>query len=330
MCPAGLNLAAIERMQLQGQEWVDRIANLSHRNTWFMEDRQFWLCLGYGICNNTASWEELDPCLQCVYWQLAPKGSVRQSAPAPLRQLDRGFYGMGCPHPGVECLVAQITKLLIHYGCHPGLGLKMSVSMELITELFISAQPLGKSFLKYDSWVTQTWLQSLWEKVDKFDITVEILPLPMEPPQEGNKWFMQAVVEAGCTLAQEMKILNRFHCHQEVVYLSDVFNAGGRCLDRQYLEHWKQDEKWLTLIFPQENPPQGHLQLWRECLYSLALGGRPTQQVGAFKSKGYNIWDWWHDKEASKVYHHKGHAMDIYTPSLVPGYTRCPNCWTRS
>jgi hypothetical protein len=83
----------------------------------------------------------------------------------------------------------------------------------------------------------------------------------MEPQQEGDKWFMQAVVEAGFTLAQEMKIINRFHCHQEVMYLPDVFDAGGRCLDRRYLDLWKQDEKWLTLIFPQEKSMQGHLQL---------------------------------------------------------------------
>jgi hypothetical protein len=154
---------------------------------------------------------------------------------------------MGCPHPGVDCLVAQLTKLLIHYGCCSGLGLEMSVSMALlITELGISTQPLYESFLKYSSWVTHTWLLSLWEKVDKFDITVEIAPLPMAPPQEGNTWFMQAVVEAGFMSAQVMKILNRFHCHQEVIYLSDVFDAGGRCLDRWYLDRQKQDEKWLT------------------------------------------------------------------------------------
>jgi hypothetical protein len=185
--------------------------------------------------------------------------------------------------------------------------------------------------LKYGSWVTHTWLQSLWEKVDKFDITVEIAPLPMEPPQEDEKWFMQAVVEADLTSAQEMKILNCFRCHPEVIYLSDMFDAGGRCLDGRYLDHQKQDEKWLTLIFPQEKSPQGgHLQLWRECLYSLAPRRRPTERVGAFKSKGYKIWDWQYDNKASKVYHHNGHVMDIYTPSLVPGYTRCPKCWTRS
>jgi hypothetical protein len=238
---------------------------------------------------------------------------------------------MGCPHPGVEWLVTQTTELLIHYGCRSDLGLKMSVLMELlITELGTSSQPLCKFFSKYGSWVTHTWLQSLWEKVDKFDITVEIAPLPMDPPQEGEKWFMQAVVEAGFTLAQEMKSLNPFRCCWEVIYLLNVFDAGGRCLDRGYLDHQKQGEKRSTLIFPQENPPPGHLRLWRECLYSLAPRGRPTQGVGAFKSKGYNIWDWWYDEEASKSYHHRGHVMDIYTPSQVPGYTKRPNCWTRS
>jgi hypothetical protein len=90
---------------------------------------------------------------------------------------------MGCPHQGVECLVAQLTKFLIHHGCRSSLGLKMSVLMELLFKVLgISAQPLCESFLKYGTWVTHTWLQSLWEKVDKFDITVEIAPLPMVPP----------------------------------------------------------------------------------------------------------------------------------------------------
>jgi hypothetical protein len=141
---------------------------------------------------------------------------------------------------------------------------------------------------------------------------------------------MQAVVEADFMLAQEMKILNLFHCHQVVIYLLNVFDAKGRCLDKQYLDHQKQYEKWLTLIFPQEKPLQGHLHLWRECLYSLAPCRRLTQQVGDFKSKGYKIWDWRYDEKASRVNHHKGHVMDIYILSLVPGYIRRPNCWTRA
>ncbi len=78
-CPLGSNKAGLNRMQMQCQEWVDRIASrkMSRRNMWFMADRQLWPRVGYGICNNTATWEELEGCFKCVYWQMIPKGGVR-------------------------------------------------------------------------------------------------------------------------------------------------------------------------------------------------------------------------------------------------------------
>ncbi len=97
--------------------------------------------------------------------------------------MDRGFYGAGCPHPGVKCLIEQVTKLLIHYGNGSGLGLEMQASMELmIVELGILGQPLGKSYLRYEKWVTHCWLKSLWEKVDKFHISISIALLKLTPP----------------------------------------------------------------------------------------------------------------------------------------------------
>jgi hypothetical protein len=47
-CPSGSNTAAIERMQQQGQEWVDRVISgkIGRQNMWKMLDCQFWPCLG--------------------------------------------------------------------------------------------------------------------------------------------------------------------------------------------------------------------------------------------------------------------------------------------
>jgi hypothetical protein len=105
-----------------------------------------------------------------------------------LRQLDRGFYSTGCLHPGVECLIGQVTKLLIHYGCKSGLGIEMQVTVELlVTELGISRQPLQEPFETYGKWVINTWIKSVWEKVSKFNITIEIAPLPINPPRAGDK-----------------------------------------------------------------------------------------------------------------------------------------------
>ena len=88
-----------------------------------------------------------------------------------------------------------------------------------------------------------------------------------------DKWFMQAAIEAGITNIDEQRILNPFHCNQQVLYVSDVLDAGGKCLDKRYLDHRKPDEIWSTLIFPQEKPPNKHIKLWRQVLYAIAPRG---------------------------------------------------------
>jgi hypothetical protein len=255
---------------------------------------------------------------------------VQGFAAVPLHQLDRGFYGIGCPHPGIKCLIAQNTKLLVHYGCQSSLGIQMQVTMEfLLTELGISAQPLQESFVRYGKWIMGTWLKSVWEKVDKFWITVKITPLPICPPRGGDKWFMQAAMEAGIANPDKQRILNQFRCHQQVLYVSDVLDAGGKCLDKRYLDHRKPNELWSTLVFPQEKPPTKHLQLWQQVLYAIAPQGWAQHQIGCFMTKGHKIWEWHYGEDTNKVYCLKGMVMDVYEPSLVRNCANRPNCWMR-
>jgi hypothetical protein len=293
-----------------------------------MSDCQLWPRIGYGICNNSTSWNELEGCLQRVYRQLVGRGGVCYTAPVELRQLDQGFFGIGCPHPGVECLVAQLTKLLVHYGCRSGVGIQMQVSTEvMLTELGLSPQPFQESFVKHGKWATNTWLTSIWEKVDKFNIKVEIAPLPISPPHEGDKWFMKAVIKAGVTNLEELVKRNRFRCHQQVLFVSDILDAGDKCLDKKYLKRQQDNESWSTLIFPIKNLPRKHERLWEQVLYSLAPRHRANQSMGQFLTKGHKIWDWRYDEEAKRVYHIKGQRMDIYTHSAVPFYANRPNSW---
>ena len=163
-CPSGSSAGAINRMRTLGQEWVDKVLSslLSCRNVWFMVDCQFWPRVGYGICNNTATWGELETCMHRVYWQLFACGGVCRSAWVALRQLDKGFYGIGCQHLGVECLIGHLTKLLVHYGCKSDLGIQLQVTMELlVTKLGLSLQPLQELFKTYGRWITNSWIKSV-------------------------------------------------------------------------------------------------------------------------------------------------------------------------
>jgi hypothetical protein len=138
---------------------------------------------------------------------------------------------------------------------------------------------------------------------------------------------MKVFVECEFT-DEELIRLNQVRCNQQVIFYSDVFDAGGSALDRRYLERRLQGAMWSTLIFPQESPPARDFRLWRQALCLIAPRGRPQQQLGKFVSKGHKIWDWRYDLENSCLYHVRGSVMDIYNPLLVPGHTRRANRWT--
>jgi hypothetical protein len=108
---------------------------------------------------------------------------------------------------------------------------------------------------KYGKCITNTWITTVWEKADKFKIRIEIAPLAIRPPREGDKWFMQAVREAEIATPYKWAAINCFRCHQQVLFLSDIFNVGRRSVDKKYLNLRGDSEVWSTCIFPVERPP---------------------------------------------------------------------------
>ncbi len=171
--------------------------------------------------------------------------------------------------------MATINELLTNYGYSSGLGIHMQVSMELlIIERGVSSfQVLPESFSQYGKWVMHSWLRSLWEKVDMFEFHAEVRQTPLEPPREGNSWLMVDIVNLGVFNADELIWLNCFRCHHHVIFKSDVFDASGRALDKQYLRC--RPRVWSTLLFLQESPPPRDLTLWQQALYLLAPRGQP-------------------------------------------------------
>ena len=81
----------------------------------------------------------------------------------------------------------QIQRLQALYGCASNLGLKMSVSIEmLIVELGVSVQPFQESFNKYKDWVTWSWMMYVWEKCDMFKVVIDINENFLKMPREGG------------------------------------------------------------------------------------------------------------------------------------------------
>ena len=291
-CPTGSSDGALKQMCEKAQKWIDKAkeGRLQRRNLWFLLDKQFWPGVAFGISSITASFDELDQCMMKTYYGLLSISGVRRSIRKELRQMDRGFYGCGFPHPGVECFIAQISKLLTNYGCNTGLGIHLQTSMELmVIECGVSCQILAQPYRTFSKWVTHCWLKSVWEKVDLFNLTVTIKSLPLRPPRENDEWMMILFKNEGYT-DDELVRLNRVRCHQQVLFYSDIFDIRGRSIHRRYRTKRPIGEKWSDLIFPNEKPPGKDLRLWNDAIDCIAPRGIPKRRLGRRTVKGHKIW----------------------------------------
>jgi hypothetical protein len=320
--PDGNPSAMLTKMSEKGQAWVDQAkeGGLRQRDVWLLLDIQFWPRVGYGICCNTAPHSKLEHALDKQYYRMLPLGGVVRTAPAAARQLHRGFYGIGCPHPGIKCFQSQISKLLMHYGCNSSLGKKMAISLRsLVLELGLSLQPFQEPFGRYKDWVTWSWMTSIWEKCSLYNVRIEFLDTNLKFPRERDCWLMQRFLEQGYSTAQ-LLTLNRVRKHQQVIFLSCVLNALGSDLDGRYLHRRPDGQKWSELKFPKEHPSPSDFRLWREALGQIIPPGGVSVRLGRCLHIGYKIWDWRVCREEGYLLHYQEGSMEVY--QLVPHSNR--------
>ena len=205
-----------------------KVSKLNKHILVFLLDKQFWPGVSFGISSVCATFSELEECLMKIYYDMLPMCGIRRSVRWELRQMDRSFYGVGLPHTGVECFVAQLNKLLTHYGSSSSLGVHMQVSMEmLVIEGGISLQILSEPFSMYRKRVTLSWLRSVWEKIDTFGFRVEIRDLPIQFPRKHDGWIMRTFARLDFD-EDELLLLNRGRCHQQVSYPTSLMRAEER------------------------------------------------------------------------------------------------------
>jgi hypothetical protein len=81
--------------------------------------------------------------------------------------------------------------------------------------------------------------------------------------------------------------LNRVWCHQQVLFWSDVMNAGGMVINARYLTKRRRGEKWSRLIFPLEEPPRWDFTLWASTISKIAHEGQWRCRLGDFGIGGW-------------------------------------------
>jgi hypothetical protein len=250
-------------------------------------------------------------CPMKIYYKIHPQGRIRHTARRGTRQLAAGFYGVGCPHPAIECLIVQLNKLIMHYGSPSCLGLNMQTLIELlIIETGLSLQPFTEDYNTCQHWVTPSWMKLVWEKASCLNIEIQLAPLSLQPPRKHDTWIMAEFLQLEYNM-QALRQLNQVRLYQQIIFLLDVMDASGRAIESKYLDERPHNEQWSSLIFPKEMPLRSNFRLWKEAIPQIrAIGSR--LHIGLHLRQGHKIWPWKYDIESLQLFHLKGDSADLY------------------
>ena len=112
-------------------------------------------------------------------------------------------------------------------------------------------------------------------------------------------------------------MINLVRIHQQVLFVSDVFEADGQKLDETYLRRRGAGEKWSKYLFPKSMCRPKHFTLWKRALQQLRRNR--LGRLGKFVSNGHKIWRWRFDASREQLYFDNEVDAEVYEVSDTGG-----------
>ena len=100
---------------------------------------------------------------------------VAQTTKKEWRYLPSAFCGMGLYNIATKTIAATINSFLQHYNMSTSIGVTLQACLEnLQLELGVPDNPLLYNFSIWSVLATDSWIKSLWEKIQAYKIDINM------------------------------------------------------------------------------------------------------------------------------------------------------------
>ena len=259
--PNGSPTPQFDKMKERVDRWTKRIkdGHLPARSNWLSYQCQLWPGLKYGLGASPATIKQLEGCLRTRDHKLLSSLGICRNIPTDLRYIPSYFGGFALNDLTIEATAEALNMFLQHYETSSTLGTFLTASIEnLQLELGVSGCPFSYEFDVWESLATDSWVKSLWERIQHFglDLQLDYKVLPM--PRVNDECIMESCVETGIRGSALIGI-NRVRKHQEALFLSDIVTADGRKIDPSYVGDWTSTQEY------QLGKHRSQFEFGREC-----------------------------------------------------------------
>ena len=176
-----------------------------------------------------------------------------------------------------EATAASLNLFLQHYGTNTSLGTYLKTSIKnLQLELGVTSCPFKYNYGVWSRLATDSWVKSLRERIDRFDLSLELDYNFLELPREKDLPIMEWLVKEGFQ-GVELAGINRVRKYQEAIFISDITTASRSKIDPTFVGDWHNSVEGylgkhrLYYKFGREERTEQELKDWKKALKSITI-----------------------------------------------------------
>ena len=293
-------------------KWTERIkdGHLPARSNWLSYQCQLWPGLRYGLGASAATIDQLEKGLGSRDHKLLSQLGICRNIPVDLRYLPSYFGGFGLKSLKFEATTESINMFLQHYGTESTLGVFLTATIEnLQLELGVTGCPFTYEYSIWNGLATESWVKSLWERLQHFNIDMQIDYKVLPMPRVNDECIMESCVDNGIRGA-ELAGINRARKHQEAMFLSDIAAANGQKIEESYLSDWMSSYEFSMgkhrsqFEFGAECPTNSDWDSWSN-YWNSQCNGSPAYRLpfslGGWRAESPRIWRTFYDEEENRI-----------------------------
>ena len=331
--PEGDHSFHLSQMHDRAYTWLNCIRNghLPSNLVLMSYYQQLWAGLRYGLGALSNSYAAAENCLTKFDYQLLPYIGVNRNIKKEWRNLHSTFGGIGLLSLPIEQFISRTTMLLQHYNTTSIIGKKLTCSLHLLQlQLGTNENPFLLSYKRFGHLAPHSWASRYWESIEHFPIRLFLEYNSIALPRRHDTTIMSFLDQYMPTTKIIMSI-NRCRCYLNLLFLSDIATADGKCIDQDLLSR-DATPRTSSYSFPPEFPTRDDWYTWSD-VWRSALGyhGTLPQPLGEWLHSTHIIWTWSYDTRSDHIVQNCGSHLQIFKhDTKLKRITRSSALYSRS
>jgi hypothetical protein len=228
---------------------------------------------------------------------LLPKLHLNRNTARSIIHGPRIYGGMDLPHIYTSQGLGQLKFLLGHLRAQDKTCKLILIShgyLQLIVG--VSENFLNVSYELHHHWACSSWLTSIWLFLSTLKITIIMKQVWLPSKPTGHDINLMEYFISRQFSPRQLSRLNLCRLYLQVISLSDMVSADGKCIIGPVLEGKKLMDRRSNLNWPEQGcPSKSDWRLWASALQPLHSNTKLIKPINMGSRSDHQSWFWYLD-----------------------------------